>query len=215
MQDDTLGISECGVKTKSMNKFLNSRTNLMNLQFDSDKCVKMHVGKHNKTNICLDLEVDAWVEQLVEKHDGSKVLQDKFVGRETMKNVTEKKYLGDLISSDGRNSKHIKERTNKSNGTINNIVSTLSERPYGKHEFKAYKIMREGLLLGGMLTNVESWINISKSDIDKLEKPDTILMRKVLSAYGNARKSCMMLELGIIPVRFVIMKKKCSSCTTY
>ena len=37
----------------------------------------MHVGKHTKTNICLDLEVDSWIEQLVEKHDGSKVLEDK------------------------------------------------------------------------------------------------------------------------------------------
>ena len=36
MVDDTLGISECGIKTKSMNQFLNTRTNLMNLQFGSE-----------------------------------------------------------------------------------------------------------------------------------------------------------------------------------
>ena len=143
-----------------------------------------------------------------EKTDGTKVLKDKFAGREIMKNVKEKKYLGDLISSDGSNSKNIKERTDKSNGIINNIVSALHERPYGRHEFKAYKIMREGLLLGGMLTNTDSWINISKKDIEKLEKPDTILMRKILSASGNPSKSFMMPELGIVPVRYVIMKKR-------
>ena len=93
-------------------------------------------------------------EELIEKSDGYKVLEDRFVGREKMKNVKEKKYLGDIISSDGRNSKNIRERTKKSNGTINNIVSTLTERPYGKHNFKAYKILRQGLLLGGMLTNI-------------------------------------------------------------
>ena len=81
-----------------------------------------------------------------------------------------------------------------------NIVSTLTERPYGKHNFKAYKILRQGLLLGGMLTNIENWINISKKDIENLEKPDTILMRKVLSASGSTSKSFMMLELGLIPV---------------
>ena len=49
MQDDTLGISTCGIKAKQMNQFLNTRTNLMNLQFGSEKCVKMHIGKeHNK-----------------------------------------------------------------------------------------------------------------------------------------------------------------------
>ena len=36
MVDDTLGISECGIKTKSMNQFLNTRTNLMKLQFGSE-----------------------------------------------------------------------------------------------------------------------------------------------------------------------------------
>ena len=169
----------------------------MNLQFGSDKCVRMHIGK-----------VDAWREELVIKSDGRKKIEDKFVGREVMENVTEKKYLGDIISSDGRNIKNIKERSNKGNGTINNIVSSLGVRPYGKHEFKAYKIMREGLLLGGRLKNIESWINISKKDINNLEKPDTILMRKVLSASENAGKSFMILELGIIPVRYLIMKKR-------
>jgi hypothetical protein len=33
MVNDTLGISDCGLKTKSMNQFLNTQTNLMNLQF--------------------------------------------------------------------------------------------------------------------------------------------------------------------------------------
>ena len=91
MQDDTLGISECGIKTKAMNEFLSMRTNLMNLQFGSDKCVKMHVGKQHNPNICIDLEVDTWKEELIEKSDGYKVLEDRFVGREKMKNVKEKK----------------------------------------------------------------------------------------------------------------------------
>ena len=29
--------------------------------------------------------------------------------------------------------------------------------------------MREGLLLGGMLTNSESWINVTTKNIDELE----------------------------------------------
>ena len=37
MVDDTLGISVCGVKSNKMNSFLNTRTNLMNLQFGCDK----------------------------------------------------------------------------------------------------------------------------------------------------------------------------------
>ena len=57
-----------------------------------------------------------------------------------------------------------------------------------------------------MLTNSESWINITKQDIDELEKPDIHLFRKALES--SASKVFMMLELGVIPVRFVLMKKR-------
>ena len=53
---------------------------------------------------------------------------------------------------------------------MNKISPALSERPYGKHSFKAAKLMRESILLGGLLTNVEGWINISKTDLEELEK---------------------------------------------
>ena len=58
MVGDTLGISECGLKTKSMNQFLNTQTNLMNLQFGNEKCVKMHIGKKHNQIICSDMTVD-------------------------------------------------------------------------------------------------------------------------------------------------------------
>ena len=45
MQDDTLAISTCGHKAKQMVELLNTCTNLMCLQFERDKCVKLHVGK--------------------------------------------------------------------------------------------------------------------------------------------------------------------------
>ena len=91
----------------------------------------------------------------------------------------------------------------------------MSERPYGKYYFQAYKIMREGVLLGGLLNNAESWINITKKNIEDLEKTDLNLQRKVLNVTGNPSRVFMMLELGIIPVRFVMMKNVCNSFTTY
>ena len=207
MQDNTLGIGECGVKSKAMNAFLNTRTNLMGLQFGNDKCVKMHVGKKHQENICPDLSIDCWKEAVVEDKGGKKKLKDMYAGQEDMKKVNEHKYLGDIISSNGKHDKNIKERINKAIGNVNKIVSTLNERPYGRHFFKAFKLMREGLLLGGILTNSKSWINVTKKNMDDIEKPDTILQRKVLSVTSNPSKCFMKLELGIIPVKFVIMQK--------
>ena len=87
------------------------------------------------------------------------------MGEEEMTNITEKKYLGVKISCDGKNyKKNIKEKMNKALGNVNKIIPTQNERPYGRHIFKAFKLMRESLLLGGMLTNAESWINVTKQN---------------------------------------------------
>ena len=86
-----------------------------------------------------------------------------------MRVVHEKKYLGDLFSDDMKNKKIIKEKTNKAIGIVNKIVTSLNERPYGVHSFKAAKLMRESMLLGSILTNSESWINITNKDLDNLE----------------------------------------------
>ena len=74
--------------------------------------------------------------------------------------------------------------------------------------YKAAKLMREAMLLGGMLNNAESWININQKDIKALEKPDIMLQRILLSEFGNPSICFMNLELGILPVRFVLMKKR-------
>ena len=76
--------------------------------------------------------------------------------------------------------------------------------------------MRDGILLGSLLNNIESWISVTKANIEDLEKPDTHLLRKVLARTENPCQVFMMLELGFIPVRFVIMQKVYSSSyTTY
>ena len=81
-----------------------------------------------------------------------------------------------------------------------------NERPFGKHYSKWYKLMRFGLLLGGLLTNSESWIYITEKDISSLEKKtDTSLIRRVLTQNGHPSKVFMLLELGNIPVRFALM----------
>ena len=91
---------------------------------------------------------------------------------------------------------------------VNKIMTTLQTRPYGKHTYKAAKLMRETMLLGGMLNNSESWINISQKDIKNLEKPDIMLQRKLLSESGNPSICFMNLELGILPVKYVLIKKR-------
>ena len=84
-------------------------------------------------NICVDIEVDAWVDEVITNKKGVVDLEDLFIGKLKIKNVTEKKYLGDIVSDDLRNDKNIKDKTNKAVGNVNKILNSLSERPYGRH----------------------------------------------------------------------------------
>ena len=180
----------------------------MGLQIGRDKCVKMHVGKTRQNDICTDCKVDAWKDVLLKHEDGHEELKDTYLGEEVMKNVHNKKYLGSIISNDMGNKINIVEKTNRGVGIVNKIRTTLIERPYGKYTYKAAALMREGLLLSSMLNNSESWIDITKQDIEKLEKPDKILIRSILGSQGNPSTVFMYLELGFLPVKYVIMKKR-------
>ena len=64
------------------------------------------------------------------------------------------------------------------------------------------------MLIGSMLTNSESWINLTQQDLDKLLKRDTLLQKKLLSESGNPSKCFMLLELGVLTVKYVIMTKR-------
>ena len=99
------------------------------------------------------------------------------------------------------------DKTEKAVGNVDKIIFSLIERPYGKHAFKAALLMRQGLMISGMLTNAETWINITEADITKLTMPDTILQRQLLSVSGNPSKVFICLELGLIPLRYVMMAK--------
>ena len=64
------------------------------------------------------------------------------------------------------------------------------------------------MLLGTMLTNADSWINVTQKDIEALEKPDTFLQRSIFTQSGSPCEVFMNLELGILPIKYVIIEKK-------
>ena len=75
----------------------------MNLQFGSKQCDKMHIGKHHNKDICPKLFLDSWNESVQENSDGMKEIKVISVGKVEIKDVSEKKCLEDIISSDGKN----------------------------------------------------------------------------------------------------------------
>ena len=68
MVDDTLGVSECGVRSVEKNAVLNSFMETHRLRMHKEKSVVIHVGKTKKCSIpCPELKVHMDTMQEVEK----------------------------------------------------------------------------------------------------------------------------------------------------
>ena len=169
MIDDLLRVSECGFKTTMSSAYLALKTDIKKLQFGSSKCKKMHVGRQFEKYKCQGLKVDKWEELEVKNEEGLDDIKDVCNGVEIMEEKLEEKYLGYIISADGKNIKNVKARVAKGKGIISRIITLLEGIPFGKFYFKVAIILRESLLISSMIFNCEAWYNVSKPELELLE----------------------------------------------
>ena len=209
MVDDLLTISECGYKTEQMNQYINFKTGAKRLQFGTSKCIKMHIGKMKSEDLCKDVFVNGWkIEVETDTETGNSVQSDVFTGREKMEVKEEQTYLGDLISADGSHTKNVQLRRNKGIGVINQIMQIMHSTYFGKNFFEIAMVLRESLLLSSILLNSEAWVGYTDRDVRILEQCDEILLTKVLDCDANTSNALKYLDLGIVPIRYEIMKRK-------
>ena len=209
MVDDLFTISECGVKTSLLNQFINVKTASKKLQFGTTKCIKMHIGKLESDALCKDLHVGSWkIDVIDDPITGKPSNKEYFDGNEIMKIKNEQTYLGDLISADGTHTKKVHQRSNKGLGVINQIMGILESTFFGKYYFEIALVLRESLFLSSILLNSEAWVNYSEKDVRILEQCDEILLTKILDCDSKSSNALKYLELGVVPIRFQIMRRK-------
>ena len=208
MVDDLVCVSTCGHRAAMMNGFLNYKTSSKKLQFGVNKCKKLHVGHVKQDFRCQDLTVEQWDEVEIIDDDNKYIEEDQFVGEQKMEEKQEEKYLGDVISTDGRNLKNIQQRVAKGKGITNRIFTILEGVPLGRRYFEIGMLLRDSILISSMLFNSEAWYNITKNELELLESIDRMFLRKLLSAPRGTPKEMLYLELGCIPFRDIIREKR-------
>ena len=209
MVDDLLCISECGYRTTSAHAYLAFKTDSKKLQFGTQKCKKLHVGKSFDDFKCQTLKIQNWEEvEVVNDKTGMDGIEDICSDEVEMEQKVEEKYLGDIISVDGRNIKNIKARVAKGKGINSRILSILDGIPFGQYYFEVALILRSSLLVSSMLCNSESWYNITKAEINLLESIDLQFLRSILKVPRSTPKEMLYLELGCIPFRYLIKKRR-------
>ena len=68
--------------------------------------------------------------------------------------------------------------------------------------------LRNSLFLSSILSNSESWYNLTSEERNKLEQADETLLRRILECPSSTPKEMLYLELNCLPIRFVIMSRR-------
>ena len=184
MVDDLAKISECGIDSTKDNAYINARIEQDKLLFNGPKCHQMHAGKCS--NLC----------PLLRAHTTE------------IEIVSEEKYVGDMISYDGKHTKNVNARRSKGIGICNEITAILDNLFLGPYHFLIALLLRQIMLISVLLFNSETWLRLTKENMKKLESVDEMLLRKLLATPISTPKPALYLETGSIPLRYIIKKKR-------
>ena len=125
-----------------------------------------------------------------------------------MEDVQEDMYLGDLISSDGKNKKNVEKRISKGLGIITQIMNLLEIISFGSHYFDIALLLRESMFINGILFNAEVWYGLTRAEVGEFEKLDRLLLRRILGTPVSTPQEALYLELGIMPIDLVIKVRR-------
>ena len=173
------------------------------------KCKKMHVGKTKENYKCTPVFLDNWTSNEFEnKETGNIEFHEEYTGKRKVQDVTQVKYLGNTINSEGTNMPDIQGKYNRGIRTINKINTILETMYFGNFHFEVGKNMIEGMLLGTILNNIEVAYNLTKVEIEKLEKCHEMAMRKLLSLPSKTPLPMLYFLTGSTPIRVLIQRRR-------
>ena len=194
MVDDILTISESGYKTT--NAFITSKIALKKLQFGPKKCFVLHTSKEHKDIRNMELFVDGWVMKEVQNVEtGTVERRDILEGDMEVSHKNSEKYLGQIISSDGRNTKNIEKIRNKGIGIQNRIIQMLEAMPGGQYHFEIAVIYRNSYLISSMLSSSEVWYGVTQVQIEQLEQVDEIWARNLMNCSSSTLRDLFLFRI--------------------
>ena len=163
----------------------------------------MHIGNKKPDYKCENSYIDSWnVDQTKSE------LIEQYAGQVKVKATISTKYLGEVISSDGKNSENISQRRKRGFGTIKDISKLLDNMCLGPLMFQKAVVLRDSMLLGTLLTCSEAWYNITELEMVQLEQIDKSLWSNLLEVARTVPYDLVCLELGIEPLRYIIMRRR-------
>ena len=123
-----------------------------------------------------------------------------------MKNVSEQKYLGFVLSEDGSNIKNIEAKQKRAIGIIKDIEYLIKD--LGKYTFEGGMIYINSLLRSSILFAAETMYNITEIEYRMIERIEEDMLRNLFKTARGCPIFQLYLESGHIPARFAIKRMK-------
>ena len=78
----------------------------------------------------------------------------------------------------------------------------------GSEHFELAPLLQNSCLVSSMIFNCKAWYKLTLKHVQLLEKEGEHFMRKVLGCPSKTPKHLMNLELGWLPLRFIIQSRR-------
>ena len=88
------------------------------------------------------------------------------------------------------------------------MLATIVEILAGAQHHELGVTLRNAILISSLLTNSESWYNVTSANIETLEKVDEHMLRGILKAPRMSPRALLYLELGCLPIRYIIKSRR-------
>ena len=122
---------------------------------------------------------------------------------------TEKyKLLGDQYDKTGKNMPKIAKKMEKAKFIAGEVRRQGSYERVGHADTSTRLLLMEMVVKPTLLFNTETWINITKQEMDEVNKGHYLVLRKVLEQKDNIPYYGLLLETGLWPYSYVIIYKR-------
>ena len=129
------------------------------------------------------------------------------LGSMPINEATSYKYLGDIITSDGKNIKNIESRKSKTYATTININSIASTEVLRRIETSVLIELHDKITIPGLLANAESW-SLSKTESTEMEKIEIQALRNLFDLPIHIPTPALIFSFGTLYTHFRIEKRR-------
>ena len=171
--DDVISCTEGKINQEQILNKLNEFSVKHKLKWGQAKCKVMKVGKHEGNT------------------------EDWKLGEMTIEETDKYKYLGDVVTPDGKNKENLQNRMIKSQATSVNINTIASSETLLGIETMVILELHDKICIPGLLNNCESW-NLTKKEELELEKIEMKAIKYLFDLPIHTPTAAILFTFGLL-----------------